>query len=62
MIVSIPQHELSCLKVDTLAEAPHPALSGVARVLVHAGKLSGKAAEELVRSLPRTSAAASSRR
>jgi type IV pilus assembly protein PilB len=36
--------------VDTLAEAPHSALSGVARVLVHAGKLSGKAAEELVRS------------
>jgi type IV pilus assembly protein PilB len=35
--------------VDTLAEAPHSALSGVARVLVHAGKLSGKAAEELVR-------------
>ena len=36
--------------MDTLAEAPHSALSGVARVLVHAGKLSGKAAEELVRS------------
>ena len=35
--------------MDTLAEAPHSALSGVARVLVHAGKLSGKAAEELVR-------------
>ncbi len=35
--------------MDTLAEAPHSALSGVARVLVHAGKLSGKAAEDLVR-------------
>ncbi len=35
--------------MDTLAEAPHSALSGVARVLVHAGKLSGKTAEELVR-------------
>jgi len=36
--------------LDTLAEAPHSALSGVARVLVHAGKLNPKAAEELVRS------------
>jgi type IV pilus assembly protein PilB len=36
--------------VDTLAEAPQSALSGVARVLVHAGKLGGKAAEDLVRS------------
>jgi type IV pilus assembly protein PilB len=36
--------------VDTLAEAPHSALSGVARVLVHAGKLSAKTAEELVKS------------
>jgi type IV pilus assembly protein PilB len=36
--------------VDTLADAPHSALSGVARVLVHAGKLSSKAAEDLVRS------------
>ncbi|MEO5883531.1 MAG: type IV-A pilus assembly ATPase PilB [Caldimonas sp.] len=36
--------------MDTLAEAPHSALSGVARVLVHAGKLNAKAAEELVRS------------
>jgi type IV pilus assembly protein PilB len=35
--------------VDTLAEAPHSALSGVARVLVHAGKLTGKTAEELVK-------------
>jgi len=35
--------------LDTLADAPHSALSGVARVLVHAGKLNSKAAEELVR-------------
>jgi type IV pilus assembly protein PilB len=35
--------------VDTLAEAPHSALSGVARVLVHAGKLNVKTAEELVK-------------
>jgi type IV pilus assembly protein PilB len=36
--------------VDTLAEAPHSSLSGVARVLVHAGKLNAKAAEALVKS------------
>jgi type IV pilus assembly protein PilB len=36
--------------VDTLADAPHSALSGVARVLVHAGKLNAKIAEDLVRS------------
>ncbi len=35
---------------DTLAEAPQSALSGVARVLVHAGKLNEKTAEGLVRS------------
>jgi type IV pilus assembly protein PilB len=35
--------------VDTLAEAPHSSLSGVARVLVHAGKLNTKAAEDLVK-------------
>ncbi|WIT09853.1 type IV-A pilus assembly ATPase PilB [Paucibacter sediminis] len=33
----------------TLADPPHSALSGVARVLVHAGKLQAKAAEDLVR-------------
>jgi len=33
----------------TLAEPPQSALSGVARVLVHAGKLQPKAAEDLVR-------------
>ena len=36
--------------MDTLAEAPQSALSGVARVLVHAGKLNAKTAEDLVRS------------
>ncbi len=36
--------------MDTLAESPQSALSGVARVLVHAGKLNTKAAEELVKS------------
>ncbi|NUZ05672.1 type IV-A pilus assembly ATPase PilB [Piscinibacter koreensis] len=36
--------------MDTLAEAPHSLLSGVARVLVHAGKLNAKTAEDLVRS------------
>jgi len=35
--------------VDTVAEAPHSSLSGVARVLVHAGKLSTKTAEDLVK-------------
>ncbi len=36
--------------VDTLADAPQSTLSGVARVLVHAGKLNAKTAEDLVRS------------
>jgi type IV pilus assembly protein PilB len=36
--------------VDTLAEAAQSSLSGVARVLVHAGKLTPRRAEELVRS------------
>ena len=36
--------------IDTLSDAPQFALSGVARVLVHAGRLSAKAAEELVKS------------
>ena len=36
--------------VDTLVESPQSALSGVARVLVHAGKLSAKAAGDLARS------------
>ncbi len=44
-----PSSELSVRIVDTLAEAPQSALSGVARVLVHAGKLNAKTAEELVR-------------
>jgi type IV pilus assembly protein PilB len=36
--------------VDTLAEAQQSALSGVARVLVHAGRLNAKTAEDLVKS------------
>ena len=36
--------------MDTLAEAPQSSLSGVARVLVHAGKLGAKVAEALVKS------------
>jgi type IV pilus assembly protein PilB len=35
--------------VDTLVEAPSASLSGVARVLVHAGKLTNKAAEALAK-------------
>jgi type IV pilus assembly protein PilB len=38
------------MAVDTLVESPSSALSGVARVLVHAGKLSAKAAEDLAKS------------
>ena len=36
--------------MDTLAEVHQSALSGVARVLVHAGKLNSKTAEDLVKS------------
>jgi type IV pilus assembly protein PilB len=36
--------------LDTLADAPFSSLSGVARVLVHAGKLNSKSAEALVKS------------
>ncbi len=35
---------------DTLADSPSSTLSGVARVLVHAGKLTAKAAEDLAKS------------
>ncbi|MCM5680743.1 type IV-A pilus assembly ATPase PilB [Schlegelella sp. S2-27] len=35
--------------MDTLAEAPNPTLSGVARVLVNAGKLNPKTAEDLAK-------------
>ena len=38
------------MAVDTVVESPQSTLSGVARVLVHAGKLSAKAAEDLSRS------------
>jgi type IV pilus assembly protein PilB len=37
------------MAVDTVVDAPQSNLSGVARVLVHAGKLSAKSAEELTR-------------
>ncbi len=37
------------MAVDTLVEAPQSTLSGVARVLVHSGKLSAKAAEDLAK-------------
>ena len=36
--------------METLVEPPQSSLSGVARVLVHAGKLSSKAAEDLAKS------------
>lgn len=36
--------------MDTLTDAPQSALSGVARVLVHAGRLNAKTAEDLVKS------------
>src|SRR5262245_51069497 len=36
--------------VETLTDAPQSLLSGVARVLVHAGKLNAKTAEDLVKS------------
>ena len=38
------------MAVDTLVESPQSSLSGVARVLVHAGKLGVRAAEDLARS------------
>ena len=47
--VLFPSSESSEPTLDTFAEASQSTLSGVARVLVHAGKLNAKAAEELVR-------------
>ena len=41
-----PRDVTHTLPVDTLAEVPQSALSGVARVLVHAGKLNAKVAED----------------
>jgi type IV pilus assembly protein PilB len=35
------------VSVDTLTDAPSPSLSGIARILVHGGKLSARAAEEV---------------
>ena len=50
MIAGFLHRELTPLPVDTLAEVTHSSsLSGVARVLVHAGKLNGKTAEDLVK-------------
>jgi len=37
--------------VDILTDTPHSALSGVARVLVNAGKLNAKTAEDLVKAI-----------
>jgi type IV pilus assembly protein PilB len=37
------------MAADTLVESPQSALTGVARVLVHAGKLTAKAAEDLAK-------------
>ena len=42
-VVSSRQHA----PVDTLTEAPSPTLSGIARVLVHGGKLATKTAEDV---------------
>ena len=42
MMSGFSQLESSSRNVDTLAEAPQSALSGVARVLVHAGKLGAR--------------------
>ncbi len=50
LFASFLHRELTPSHVDTLAEAPHSSLSGVARVLVHAGKLAAKPAEALVKS------------
>ena len=50
MIQSRSPREMAHMAVDTLADAPQSTLSGVARVLVHAGKLTAKSAEDLVRS------------
>ena len=36
--------------METLVEPPQSSLSGVARVLVHAGKLGSRAAEDLAKS------------
>ena len=45
-----PRHERIETALETLIETPQSSLSGVARVLVHAGKLSSKAAEDLAKS------------
>jgi type IV pilus assembly protein PilB len=45
-----PQNTARATPVDTLVDSPQSTLSGVARVLVHAGRLGVKNAEELVKS------------
>ena len=45
-----PPERGSTTPVDTLVDSPQSTLSGVARVLVHAGRLGVKNAEELVKS------------
>jgi len=45
----VPLARLATVAAETLSDAPQSTLSGVARVLVHAGKLNARAAEELAR-------------
>jgi len=49
MILATSPRETAPLALDTLPDAPQSSLSGVARVLVHAGKLNAKTAEDLAR-------------
>ena len=50
MIPRPPPNAVIATPVDTLVDSPQSTLSGVARVLVHAGRLGVKNAEELVKS------------
>ena len=50
MILRPPLSRTEPQPVDTLVDSPQSTLSGVARVLVHAGRLGVKNAEELVKS------------
>jgi type IV pilus assembly protein PilB len=50
MIPRPPLTAVTATPVDTLVDSPQSMLSGVARVLVHAGRLGVKNAEELVKS------------
>ena len=49
MIPRPPPNAVAATPVDTLVDSPQSTLSGVARVLVHAGRLGVKNAEELVK-------------